>query len=772
VNNMLYKDNPFKILGVSPADGRRAIVSQAEEKALLLDSQKCADARTTLTNPQRRIAAEVHWFLDCTDEEIKEIDAAISDPSEDSDDLSWDRYSPLTQLNIQLALLDSRDFRNASSAKFYILGISRLYEAVDADSVIRLINEKRKEAGFPEVINRQDVETALSEMRSEIRQALSQRLQSLPQSQYTQIITLLSESYSGNQRYKGHAALEDTISEYQLFINDTLNQQGQAIIKTAKFITQGADRINVSQAVADLIADLYSWDKLAQPLQLGALTKGSSHGESKDMLQALRNLALKLHNDYGYSSESLAITRATQEVFKELPEYTDLLSDDSKTLTRIIAEKEAEDNLSPILEAVNAAYEGFKSCPDTQRNTKLNELIGIVKNANFHIKREYPDKTTSDSLRNSLGLLVRSFAIELHNELNRTEEALQLSIAIGPLFADLPEIAAKIKEDQTALANLKREQDNADRIAKGLKEIENLIQGVKISVSGDRDGKITALLSKMNEVDKLIKTAISDSETRIQIRERLAYMVRSIGIDLHNKYTDSQSSLRVITAVKNEFSDIPKLANTLNNDVATFNTQIGYQKVAAERKRQQEESQKTKRIIGGLIAAVVLLFICVDSCGSGTSSTSSKSTSYSSSSSTSTATAKPTATLVPQTMPASGKVFYCSTSNRPSSFKVTNNGSSNYYMKFVKAGTNIQVITFFVRANSTVEIDMPAGNLELKYAYGSTWYGESKLFGADTRYAKDEEYYDFTSYTWSITFNTTVNAGETMDVEPINADEF
>ena len=93
-------------------------------------------------------------------------------------------------------------------------------------------------------------------------------------------------------------------------------------------------------------------------------------------------------------------------------------------------------------------------------------------------------------------------------------------------------------------------------------------------------------------------------------------------------------------------------------------------------------------------------------------------------------------------------------------------------MKFVKAGTNIKVITFFVRANSTVEIDMPAGNLELKYAYGSTWYGESKLFGADTRYAKDEEYYDFTSYTWSITFNTTVNAGETMDVEPINADEF
>ena len=607
-------------------------------------------------------------------------------------------------------------------------------------------------------------------MRSEIRQALSQRLQSLPQSQYTQIITLLSESYSGNQRYKGHAVLEDTISEYQLFINDTLNQQGQAIIKTAKFITQGADRINVSQAVADLIADLYSWDKLAQPLQLGALTKGSSHGESKEMLQALRDLALKLHNDYGYSSESLAITKATQEVFKELPEYTDLLSDDNKTLTRIIAEKEAEDILSPILEAVNAAYDSLKNCPESQRNAKLNELIGIVKNANLHIKKEYSDKTTSDFLRNSLGLLVRSFTIELHNELNRTEDALQLSVAIGPLFADLPEITVKIKEDQTALANLKREQDNADRIAKGLKEIETLIQGVNISVSGDRDGKITALLSKMNEVDKLIKTAISDPETRIQIRERLAYMVRSVGIDLHNKYTDSQSSLRVITAVKNEFSDIPKLANSLNNDIAMLNKQIGFQKVVAARKQQQDSADKAKLIVAGIVFAVFLLIMLADSCNSGSSSTSSKSTSYSSSSSAS--TAKPAATLVPQTMPVNGKVFYCSTSNRPKSFKVTNNGSSNYYMKFVKAGTNIKVITFFVRANSTVEIDMPAGNLELKYAYGSTWYGESKLFGENTRYAKDEEYYDFTNYSWEISLYTTSNAGTSMDVEVINADEF
>ena len=211
-----------------------------------------------------------------------------------------------------------------------------------------MINEKRQQAGFPEVSKSQDIEPALSELRSEIRQALSQKLQKLPQTGYTQIVTLLSESYSGNQRYKGHAVLEDIISEYQLYINDTLTKQGQTITKTAKFIAQGAKKIDVAKAVQDLIASLYAWDKLAQPLQLGALTKGSSHEASREMLVSLRELALKLHNDYGMSAESLAITKATQEVFKELPEFIDLLNNDSKTLSRLVEEKEAEDVLEYI----------------------------------------------------------------------------------------------------------------------------------------------------------------------------------------------------------------------------------------------------------------------------------------------------------------------------------------------------------------------------------------------------------------------------------------
>lgn len=783
---MLYNDNPFNVLAVSPKDDRRAIARLSEEKALLIDSQKCSDARTMLTNPQRRISAEIHWFLDCSEEEVKEIDAYISNvlAGNDIDDYSWDQFCALTQLNIRLACLEAQNFRNTSMAKYYILGISRLFENIDTEVIIRLINENRRQAGFPEISKSLDIEPALGELRSEIRQTLSRRLQSLPENLYTQIVTSLSESYSGNQRYKGYAVLEDAISEYQLFINDTLHKQSQSIIKTAKFIANGAQKINVSQAVSDLIDKLREWDKLAQPLQLGALTKGSTHEESKEILIALRDLALKLHNDYGMSSESLAITNATQEVFKELPEYTDLLSSDNKTLKRLIEEKEAEDILAPVLETINKAFEALKNCPEGQRNEKINDLIKCITGANIQIKKQYSDIESSDTLRTSLGMLARSFAISLHNDYQRTEDSIRIINAIEPIFSDLPEVADKIREDKKDLNEMLQEKETTDKIIDGLKDIENSIEKVKTSYGADRNTRISALITKMVELDRLIKSAVADAETREGIRERLAYMVRALGIDLHNTKSDSENALRVISTVRNVFSDIPKLQSVFNSDISTLNTQISYQKAAAEKKRQQEEARKTKRIIWGVLGILVFILICVNSCNN----SSSKSTSYSTSSYSTTpkstatpkttatprptVTPKPTPTPTPLLMPENGKVFYCSTNDRPNTFKVTNNGASNYYMKFVKAGTNTTVITFFVRAYSTAVIKMPVGNLELRYAYGSSWYGEKKLFGENTLYAKDEEYYDFNNYSWEISINASNHTGTSMDVESIGEDEF
>ena len=695
---MLYKDNPFRVLEVSLLDDRRKIVRSAEEKELFIDQQKFMNARTILTNPQRRIAAEVHWFLDCSDNEVKEIEGYIASRLEgaDGDDLLWENYCALTQLNIQMACIGAQDFQNIPSAKYYILGISRLFEAIDTERVLQMINECRSEAGYPEIQTAREIETAMVEMRTEIRQTLTRHLQKIPKDSYTQIVTLLSESYSGNQRYKGQAVLEDVISEYQIYIDDPLHQLGQNITKTAKFILMGATKIDVNKAVSDLIEKLYAWDKMAQPLQLGALTKGSSHEESREMLLALRELAVKLHNDYEMSNESLEITKATQEVFKELPEFADLLDNDNKTLTRLIEEEQRENPPEP---------------------------------------------------------------------------------------------------------ELTKEQEAVEKIHQGLQQLEKSMQEVKDTPQVNRKEKITTLVSQMKALDKLVKSGIEHQILGNQTRERIAYMVRSLGIELYNNYKDLANALQVIMAVKKEFSDMPEIGSAIDHDIRSLSMPI-ISSLAETKKEREKKRGKIGTIIACCVVGLGLLAFIVFGVGHAISDKQSRSVPQNTVSPTTTissappaATSKPTAkpttkptntpkptakptpkpspTPQPKEMPKNGYVFYCSTTDRPSSFKVTNNSSSNYYMKFVKAGTNSSIIKFFVRANSTVEIDMPAGNLELRYAYGDTWYGESLLFGDKTRYAKDSEYYDFSNYSWEITFRaTSITPGESMDVEAIDADEF
>jgi hypothetical protein len=64
-------------------------------------------------------------------------------------------------------------------------------------------------------------------------------------------------------------------------------------------------------------------------------------------------------------------------------------------------------------------------------------------------------------------------------------------------------------------------------------------------------------------------------------------------------------------------------------------------------------------------------------------------------------------------------------------------GSGNYYVKLVEKTTRITQMTVFVREGATTNtLVVPAGNYEMRYATGRTWYGEEALFGDDTTYNK------------------------------------
>lgn len=70
-------------------------------------------------------------------------------------------------------------------------------------------------------------------------------------------------------------------------------------------------------------------------------------------------------------------------------------------------------------------------------------------------------------------------------------------------------------------------------------------------------------------------------------------------------------------------------------------------------------------------------------------------------------------------------------------------GDTHYYVKIVDAYTKSPVAAIFIRAGQSVQLEIPLGTYEIKYAMGSIWYGTKYLFGPETSVAKADKSFEF-----------------------------
>jgi hypothetical protein len=96
-------------------------------------------------------------------------------------------------------------------------------------------------------------------------------------------------------------------------------------------------------------------------------------------------------------------------------------------------------------------------------------------------------------------------------------------------------------------------------------------------------------------------------------------------------------------------------------------------------------------------------------------------------------------------LPYNGKIIrYRSNRRAIAPFEIkTRSGSGHYFVKLVKSGTKRDILTVFVHGGQSVEVKVPLGSYELKYAVGKTWYGPELLFGPDTKCSKADKILDF-----------------------------
>ena len=114
--------NPFHILTASPRDNRRRIMELADERSLLLDSSQCMAARSDLTNPRKRLSAEIAWLPGIGPKRADEMLSLLE--SSPTDLLSVDKLSSTARANLLAAGLARLPTRNVDDTGRWILEIA------------------------------------------------------------------------------------------------------------------------------------------------------------------------------------------------------------------------------------------------------------------------------------------------------------------------------------------------------------------------------------------------------------------------------------------------------------------------------------------------------------------------------------------------------------------------------------------------------------------------------------------------------------------------
>lgn len=102
------------------------------------------------------------------------------------------------------------------------------------------------------------------------------------------------------------------------------------------------------------------------------------------------------------------------------------------------------------------------------------------------------------------------------------------------------------------------------------------------------------------------------------------------------------------------------------------------------------------------------------------------------------------ATINPVALPKNGQILYYDKKlDYVAPLTISTKGTDSYFIKLVSTKTWEPVLWFFVRAGQSVDIDVPLGRYELRYACGEEWYGLEYLFGEDTAYYKADDFFRF-----------------------------
>ena len=214
MTNPQLRVNPFAILDVTTRDTRESILDAAEAAGLRGDSTSAQDARSILTNPRKRLEAEMSWLPGVAPSKARAYALADRVSIDDLPDLP-----ALPRGNLIADLLLSEACSSADKLRSLITALIDVEEQIELAGVIRAINEDREISRFPPITDHGAVETAYAAVRKRwIRSAVSALDKTPTQTVLNAVHTLFDQSAQ-------NGLADEFADAYQLQVASFLDRQ-------------------------------------------------------------------------------------------------------------------------------------------------------------------------------------------------------------------------------------------------------------------------------------------------------------------------------------------------------------------------------------------------------------------------------------------------------------------------------------------------------------------------------------------------------------------
>jgi polyhydroxyalkanoate synthesis regulator phasin len=426
-------------------------------RSLLLNSDECIQARSDLTNPRKRLAAEVAWLPGLSPKRTEKIMTWLSKPVQAMPTpTTLEALSPLARSNILASGLQKLANYSSSKVAEWILELAWAFEETDFEELFSVINEERIVSGFPEVTDLSALEVEIQERRHHYRKVIKYALDNLSAKELVEAVTVAVESATDDGEEHGPILIADLVDSYEVEAQAFLEKEEGNIKVLVEKLRAAVDAERPDSALAPMVNQLIqvvkNWDTVAQPIQVSTKSRGLDHDASHRVAGLVRGLAIHMYNEQGKLDFSQQLTNMLQEVFAEVGEVAERTAEDADALGEIAEQHALHSEVSKIkdlAEQIRADVDNAR--PDSHLSPKVGQLCQLVKNWDID-----PEHDASQHA----AWLVRDLAIHMFNKHDKLDFSQQLTKALLDIFADAGEISERIMEDAKVLREITANRNN------------------------------------------------------------------------------------------------------------------------------------------------------------------------------------------------------------------------------------------------------------------------------------------------------------------------